>query len=81
VNDRTRRWRCGLAGPSQRTITAVIASAWLIGAMPAAAQTSPSAASPTISIVASLASSARTPSTKTGWPSATTIRIGGSVIY
>jgi hypothetical protein len=46
VNDRTRRWRCGLAGPSQRTITAVIASAWLIGAMPAAAQTSPSAASP-----------------------------------
>jgi hypothetical protein len=46
VNDRTRRWRCGLAGPSQRTITALIASAWLIGAMPAAAQTSPSAASP-----------------------------------
>ncbi|HET7020624.1 MAG TPA: esterase-like activity of phytase family protein [Xanthobacteraceae bacterium] len=46
MNDRTRRWRCGLAGPSQRTITAVIASAWLIGAMPAAAQTSPSAASP-----------------------------------
>ena len=46
MNDRTRRWRCGLAGPSQRTITAAIASAWLIGAMPAAAQTSPSAASP-----------------------------------
>jgi len=46
VNDRTRRWRCGLAGPSQRTITAVIALAWLIGAMPAAAQTSPSAAPP-----------------------------------
>ena len=46
MNDRTRRWRCGLAGPSQRTITAVIASAWLIGAMPAAAQTSSSAASP-----------------------------------
>jgi len=46
VNDRTRRWRCGLACPSQRTITALIAFAWLIGAMPAAAQTSPSAASP-----------------------------------
>ena len=46
MNDRTRRWRCGLACPSQRTITALIAFAWLIGAMPAAAQTSPSAASP-----------------------------------
>jgi hypothetical protein len=46
VNDRMRRWRCGLACPSQRTITALIAFAWLIGAMPAAAQTSPSAASP-----------------------------------
>jgi hypothetical protein len=46
VNDRARRWRCGRARPSQRTITAVIAFAWLIGATPAAAQTSPSAASP-----------------------------------
>ena len=46
MNDRARRWRCGLACPSQRTITAVIAFAWLIGATPAAAQTSPSAASP-----------------------------------
>ena len=46
MNDHTRRWRCGLACPSQRTITALIAFAWLIGAMPAAAQTSPSAASP-----------------------------------
>jgi hypothetical protein len=46
VNDRTRRWRCGLAGPSQRTITALVAFAWLVGAMPAAAQTSPSAAPP-----------------------------------
>jgi hypothetical protein len=46
VNDRARRWRCGLACPSQRTITAVIAFAWLIGATPAAAQTSASAASP-----------------------------------
>ncbi len=46
MNDRTRRWRCGLACPRQRTITALIAFAWLIGAMPAAAQTSPSAASP-----------------------------------
>jgi hypothetical protein len=46
VNDRMRRWRCGLACPNQRAITALIAFAWLIGAMPAAAQTSPSAASP-----------------------------------
>ena len=46
MNDRARRWRCGRARPSQRTITAVIAFAWLIGATPAAAQTSPSAASP-----------------------------------
>jgi hypothetical protein len=46
VNDRARRWRCGLACPSRRTITAVIASAWLVGATPAAAQTSPSAAPP-----------------------------------
>jgi len=46
VNDRARHWRCGLSCPSQRTITALIALAWLIGATPAAAQTSPSAASP-----------------------------------
>jgi hypothetical protein len=46
VNDRTRRWRCGLACQSRRTITALIAFAWLIGAMPAATQTSPSAALP-----------------------------------
>ena len=46
MNDRRRRWRCGLACPSRRTITALIAFAWLIGAMPAAAQTSPSAAPP-----------------------------------
>jgi hypothetical protein len=42
VNDRTRRWRCGLACPSHRAITTAIALAFLIAAMPAAAQTSPS---------------------------------------
>ena len=46
MNDRRRRWRCGLACPSRRTVTALIPFAWLIGAMPAAAQTSPSAAPP-----------------------------------
>ena len=44
MNDRTRRWRCGRACPSRRTIPALIAFAWLIGAVPAAAQTSSSAA-------------------------------------
>ena len=46
MNDRARRWRCGLACPCQRTIIAAIAFAWLLGATPAAAQTSPSAAPP-----------------------------------
>jgi hypothetical protein len=48
VTDRTAPWRCGLAWPNRRTITALIASALLLAAIPGDAQVSPSAAPPVV---------------------------------